>query len=525
MTAKMDSVGNNYYKKVIVLEAKPEMVYCIINASDVAGNTNNTKNPVSDHGGPYIGYVLEEIKFNGSKSFDLDGAITRYTWNFGDGTMGNGSIIAHTYYSNGTYTVTLTVTDDQGRNGTNRTSVHIVPLVKHKVPLEQLDRVNERYNLMLLEQFFCYDSDGAGIVDTFVDPSSTLKAVHNNSVLVDGDSVFLISIGDDTIPEFFWNTETDTTYSVRHSIGTILSTVVDDVQEQATLQVTVNKAQWIYIEVDDLYPNAQVSITTNGRTISADYVWRKNQKIYVVDDPDTNYQFIFYDIYPPLEVSFSPPDGGFINGDSPTIIITYNRPVIIIDATFDLAAIESDLVQLSEKSFLYTPVGYLENGTYSLEINAQTVLGSGYLSASATYFYLAYETPPQKSFLEKNLFVILLSIFIFTMGGLLIFFKKKNISIDGFIYIKNRKIIPFFKSVIVGPVSIKIPNEHLAKAEFYVDGQLKNEITSFPLTWQWNENAFMKHTLEARVYDQDGSSASSGEMEFYIFNVSKNKGT
>jgi hypothetical protein len=110
-----------------------------------------------------------------------------------------------------------------------------------------------------------------------------------------------------------------------------------------------------------------------------------------------------------------------------------------------------------------------------------------------------------------------------SMGGLLIFFRLKNVSIDGFIYMKNRKIVPFFKSIIVGPVSVRIPDEHLSKAEFYVDGVLKDETTTFPALWQWNEKAFMKHTLETKVYDVDGNSASSGEMEFYIFNLSKSK--
>jgi nitrous oxidase accessory protein len=524
MTATMDSVGNYYYKKVIVLENRPERVYCVINASDVAGNTNNTKNPIAHHGGPYTGFVLEEIMFNGTKSYDLDGTIINYLWNFGDGTTGNGSRLPHTYYSNGTYTVTLTVTDDQGRVGINQTSVSVVSLLKHKIPLEQLDYINERYNLMIIEQFFCYDSDGDGVVDTYVDPSSVLTAVHNDSANVDGDRVFLLSIGDDAIPEFFWNTRTDSISSIRYSIGSIVSTVIDDVNEQAILQITVDKAQWIYIEIDDHYPKSQVSITANGRTISADNIWRENQKIYIFDDPAVNYQLIYYNIYPPLEVSFSPTDGGIISGECPTIMITYNVPVVIVDATFRSAHIEADLVQISEKSFLYTPPGYLENGTYSLEINAQAALGNGYLSSQVTYFYLAYQTPPQKSFIEKNLLYILVVISVGTMGGLLLFFRKKNISIDGFIFIKNRKILPFFKSVIVGPVSIKIPNEHLAKAEFYVDGRLKQEITSFPGIWKWDENAFLKHTLETRVYDQDGTSASSGEMEFFIFNISRNKG-
>ena len=106
--------------------------------------------------------------------------------------------------------------------------------------------------------------------------------------------------------------------------------------------MTVDKDQWIYIEVNDQYPNSPVSITTKNRIISSDKFWRENQKIYVFDDPETEYQFTFDNIFPPLTVKFSPPDGGVINGDNPTILITYNVPVTIIYATFNSTSMESE---------------------------------------------------------------------------------------------------------------------------------------------------------------------------------------
>jgi parallel beta-helix repeat protein len=523
MKSTMDSKGNNYYEKVILIGEKPERVFCIINASDIAGNTNNSKNPIAHHGGPYNGYVLEEIMFNGTRSFDLDGTITRYVWYFGDGTTGNGSIVTHMYHSNGTYPVTLLVTDDQGHNGTSLTNVTIVSLDRHLIPSGQLDLINTRYQLTLSEQFFCYDSDGNGIADTFVDPGHELTAVHGQPVNFNDNILFLISIGSDAVPEFFWNTSTDLIYPISYSIGIIQNKVVDVVNEQAQVFVTVSKGQWIYFEINDQYPDGSVIITTMGRTISMDKFWRENEKIYVFDDPEMTYQFSFYNIFPMVTAVFSPTDGGIINGDHPTIKITYNVPVTIISATFASTAIGSQLIRLDDTNYLYTPPGYLENGTYPFEINAQALQGKGYLSSSIVYLYFAYLPPPQKSFLQENWFWILPGLLIGAIGGLLILFKVKNVSIDGFIYIRNKKILPFFKSVIVGPVSVKIPHEHLSRAEFYVDGLLKDEVSSFPVFWQWNEKAFLKHTLETKVYDEDGNSASSGEMEFYIFNLSNKK--
>ncbi|MGC4110223.1 MAG: PKD domain-containing protein [Nocardioides sp.] len=73
--------------------------------------------------------------FNGSASSDPDGTIEAYDWNFGDGTAHATTMNAtHTYANAGSYTVTLTVTDDEGSstslsqvvNATSPTSV-IIP--------------------------------------------------------------------------------------------------------------------------------------------------------------------------------------------------------------------------------------------------------------------------------------------------------------------------------------------------------------------------------------------------------------
>ena len=54
-----------------------------------------------------------------STSTDTDGTIAGYSWNFGDATpAGTVANPTHTYAAAGTYTVTLTVTDDDGATGT-----------------------------------------------------------------------------------------------------------------------------------------------------------------------------------------------------------------------------------------------------------------------------------------------------------------------------------------------------------------------------------------------------------------------
>ena len=57
------------------------------------------------------------VTFDASGSYDPDGTIVSYAWNFGDGNTGTGMSLSHAYNSAGSYTISLTVTDNGGFTG------------------------------------------------------------------------------------------------------------------------------------------------------------------------------------------------------------------------------------------------------------------------------------------------------------------------------------------------------------------------------------------------------------------------
>jgi len=228
-----------------------------------------------------------------------------------------------------------------------------------------LESISSKYNIDLELSFYVNDTNGDGTVDTFTDPNNQLTSI--DTVSVNSVTTFLISTDDDDIPEFFWDPTTDDITFITHAPVAETQTTIDVENEEITITVSINKSQnqWIYLDTTDDYPEYELTVeTSDGRTISSDNIWRKNGKIYVLDDPDTEYNFIYnYTILPP---TFNPESGTTITTLKPTITVVYQEPVIIQASTFNGGTIV--LSTKDNKTFAYTPAENLENKEYALSI-------------------------------------------------------------------------------------------------------------------------------------------------------------
>ncbi|MCF7875731.1 PKD domain-containing protein [Candidatus Bipolaricaulota bacterium] len=93
------------------------------------GCNSNKKPTASFSANPGSGGAPLNVTLDASNSADEDGIVDNFSWEFGDGTTGGGRIVEHTFSSPGEYTITLTVTDNDGATAeaTNTVTVEESP--------------------------------------------------------------------------------------------------------------------------------------------------------------------------------------------------------------------------------------------------------------------------------------------------------------------------------------------------------------------------------------------------------------
>ena len=211
------------------------------------------------------------VNFDGSTSRDTDGTIVSYAWNFGEaGATGSGAQVSYQYTTPGTYTVSLTVTDNDGQSDTENVQITVLdstPVNQGPVADAGSDQVvvdtdNSGSETVSLDGSGSSDSDGTIVSYEWVENGSQIATGVNPDVD--------LSVGSHTITL----TVTDDDGATGNDV--VLITVDTPLH---TIPVADAGSDQIVVDSDE---NGTESITLNGSgstdadgTIT-DYVWTES---------------------------------------------------------------------------------------------------------------------------------------------------------------------------------------------------------------------------------------------------------
>ncbi len=213
------------------------------------------------------------VNFIGSASYDTDGNIESYTWDFGDGSASSSiSSPSHTYYAPGNYTATLTVIDNDGQVGS--AAVGITVENKAPVAIASADRTSGPAGLTVnFDSAASYDPDspygtitnyfwdfGDGSTSTAASPSHTYD---NTGHLYDTDGIFNATL---TVTDDLGKIDTDT-------ISIIISPQFVDQYAVGELNVTDVTGSYTDLAVDDGVTESIIERASDGGFSYLEHYW------------------------------------------------------------------------------------------------------------------------------------------------------------------------------------------------------------------------------------------------------------
>lgn len=265
------------------------------------------KAPVANAGGDYYGVVNSSITFDASKSYDPDGEIVEYVWDFGDGETGKGKIVSHSYAVPGNYTVTLTVKDERGATDHDIVTAHVSGYMENRKPVPIIEA--EDYagvgDVIQFDASKSYDPDGeivnyiwefgdgkvsyGKLVEhSYSQPGTyeiTLKVIDDQGCMNSTTKSIVVSSEESKVEAFF-SVETDLlfvgsaiTFNASGSIGNIVS-YIWEFGDGKNLTTSLPICNHTYLEPGVYQVNLTVvgangEKDTNSVTIVIEGAWKK----------------------------------------------------------------------------------------------------------------------------------------------------------------------------------------------------------------------------------------------------------
>jgi len=201
--------GNSYRWYVIANDSRLEITSStwIFTTKSYGGGGNipppQNQEPIANITGPLIGYVNQTIIFSAQYSYDPDGYIVGYRWDFNnDGLFDidwlEEVFITHVYSASGSYTVKLQVKDDDSATSIDSYVIDIIQLEPDQYPPIAQIEINPEENVTINETISfnatgSYDPDGVvvnylwdfddGNTSTLVNPVHSYKQAGNYTVI------------------------------------------------------------------------------------------------------------------------------------------------------------------------------------------------------------------------------------------------------------------------------------------------------------------------------------------------------
>jgi len=242
-------------------------------------SSKQNKAPVADADGPYFELKGIPIDFNASKSYDSDGEIKSYGWNFGDGNTSNKMTVSHAYDEGGNYTVTLVVTDNKGKTDTDTTYAIIrgagnIPPSIPEIDGKTILKTNKNYSFTA----YSYNNDNDSLKYNFTWDDKTYNTtdfVENGTTVEKNHSWNTKGIYDIKV------TVTDENNATSSNTLTVYVDVIEFIKNDIEGYLLDENADGIY----DLFHNNKTGNKTYLEFIDIGY------KIDTDDDGDWDYKY------------------------------------------------------------------------------------------------------------------------------------------------------------------------------------------------------------------------------------------
>ncbi|MBS3765225.1 PKD domain-containing protein, partial [Candidatus Bipolaricaulota bacterium] len=141
-----------------------------------------------------------DVSFDASDSNDPDGEIASYDWDFDDDETATGETVSHTFEAEGSYEVTLTVTDDGGDTDTRTTTIEVT--ARNQPPSASFTMAATDDSAPFHVNFYAGDSsDPDGTIESYEwslgDGSTKSGETCSNTYYNSGDFEIQLTVTDD----------------------------------------------------------------------------------------------------------------------------------------------------------------------------------------------------------------------------------------------------------------------------------------------------------------------------------------